>query len=208
MEIDLKFILLISILVAGIVAYAVGVSVAKMIDVIGDTIKKAFPVILILITIGGIVGTWMYSGTVPYIIYYGLKVLRPDYVLVTAFVVTAAVSTFTGTSWGSVATAGVAFIGIGISMGIPLPMVAGAVLSGAVFGDKVSPVSDTTNICAIAFEITVYDHIRGMLPNVVLAGIVAIIGFTILSLFNGGSGELSSDALIIMNWMECTISGH
>ena len=152
--------------------------------------------------IGGIVGTWMYSGTVPYIIYYGLKVLHPDYVLVTAFVVTAAVSTFTGTSWGSAATAGVAFMGIGISMGIPLPMVAGAVLSGAVFGDKVSPVSDTTNICAMASEITVYDHIKGMLPNVILAGIVAIIAFTILGLMNGGTGGVNMDTQRIMSELD------
>lgn len=198
MEIDLKFILLLSTLVAGIVASVVGVKVQEMIGAIGDTIKKAFPVILILIAIGGIVGTWMYSGTVPYIIYYGLKILHPDYVLVTAFVVTAAVSTFTGTSWGSAATAGVAFMGIGMSMGIPLPMVAGAVLSGAVFGDKVSPVSDTTNICAMASEITVYDHIKGMLPNVILSGVLAIIAFTILGLFNGGSGEMNSGAQKIM----------
>jgi NhaC family Na+:H+ antiporter len=120
MEIDLKFILLISTLVAGIVAYVVGVSVKEMVESIAKTVKKAFPVILILIAIGGIVGTWMYSGTVPYLIYYGLKLLHPDYLLVTAFLVTATVSTFTGTSWGSAATAGVAFMGIGISMGVPL----------------------------------------------------------------------------------------
>jgi len=196
--VDLKFILLLATLVAGIVAYVVGVSVDEMINAIGNTIKKALPAILILIAIGGLVGTWMYSGTVPYLIYYGLKFLHPDYVLVTAFIVTAMVSTFTGTSWGSAATAGVAFIGIGASMGIPLPMVAGAVLSGAVFGDKVSPVSDTTNICAMASEVSVYDHIRGMLPNVLLSAAIAIVGFTVLGLMNGGSGEINKDAQSIM----------
>ena len=198
MEIDLKFILLISTLVAGIVAYVVGISVDQMIGAIGNTIKKAFPVILILIAIGGIVGTWMYSGTVPYLIYYGLKILHPDYLLVTAFIVTAAVSTFTGTSWGSAATAGVAFMGIGISMGVPLPMVAGAVLSGAVFGDKVSPVSDTTNICAMASEIKVYDHIRGMLPNVILSAGVAIVAFLVLGFINSGAGSENEGAQEIM----------
>lgn len=200
--IDLKFILLISTLIAGVVAYRVGFSVEEMISAIGSTIKKAFPAILILIAIGGLVGTWMYSGTVPYLIYYGLKILHPDYVLVTAFIVTALVSTFTGTSWGSAATAGVAFIGIGASMGIPLPMVAGAVLSGAVFGDKVSPVSDTTNICAMASEISVYDHIRGMLPNVLFSAAIAIIAFTILGLANGGAIGANQDAQNIMTELD------
>ena len=202
MEIDLKFILLISTLVAGIVAYAVGVSVKEMIESIAKTVKKAFPVILILIAIGGIVGTWMYSGTVPYLIYYGLKLLHPDYLLVTAFLVTATVSTFTGTSWGSAATAGVAFMGIGISMGVPLPMVAGAVISGAVFGDKVSPVSDTTNICAMSAEISVYDHIRGMLPNVLISGGLAVISFLILGFMNGGEAGENEGALRVMGALD------
>ena len=202
MEIDLKFILLLSTLVAGIVAYMVGVSVKEMVDSIAKTVKKAFPVILILIAIGGIVGTWMYSGTVPYLIYYGLKILHPDYLLVTAFIVTATVSTFTGTSWGSAATAGVAFMGIGISMGVPLPMVAGAVISGAVFGDKVSPVSDTTNICAMSAEIKVYDHIRGMLPNVLISGGFAIIAFLILGLMNGGEPGVNIGAQNVMDSLE------
>ena len=202
MGIDLKFILLISTLVAGIVAYTVGVTVKDMIESIASTIKKAFPVILILIAIGGIVGTWMYSGTVPYLIYYGLKILHPDYLLVTAFIVTATVSTFTGTSWGSAATAGVAFIGIGISMGVPLPMVAGSVVSGAVFGDKVSPVSDTTNICAMSAEVKVYAHIRGMLPNVLISGFLAIVAFLILGLINGGEASVNDEALNIINELD------
>ena len=103
----------------------------------------------------------MYSGTVPMMIYYGIKFLHPKFVVVTAFIVTAIVSTFTGTSWGFAATSGVAFMGIAGAMGVPLPLVAGAIISGAFFGDKVSPVSDTTNLSAMASEVTVYDHIIG-----------------------------------------------
>lgn len=183
MGIDLKFVLVLSSIVAGIVAISVGISLKQLLDDLAENIKKAFPAILILIAIGGIVGTWMYSGTVPYLIYYGLQFIHPNFVLVSAFVVTGIVSTFTGTSWGSAATAGVAFMGIGHSFEIPLEMVAGAVLSGAVLGDKVSPVSDTTNICALASEVTVYQHIRGMLPNVLMATALSIIGFTILGSF-------------------------
>ncbi len=183
MEIDLKFILLLSAIATGIIAVYAGTSVKTLFDDLAEHIKKAFPAILILIAIGGLIGSWMYSGTVPYLIYYGLQFIHPNYLLVMAFVVCSIISTFTGTSWGTAATAGVAFMGIGNSLGIPLEMVAGAVISGSVFGDKISPVSDTTNICALATGISVYDHIKGMIPNVTIAGILAVIAFTILGLF-------------------------
>ena len=122
--------------------------------------------------------------------------LLPKFVVVTAFVVTAIVSTFTGTSWGSAATSGVAFMGIATSMGIPLPLVAGAIISGAFFGDKVSPVSDTTNLSALASEVTVYDHIKGMLPNVTISAIIAIIGYTLVGTFYyNGNSQLSEATL-------------
>ena len=182
LEVDLKFVLLLSTIGVGVTAYFLNYKLKSLFDDFADNIRKAFPVILILISIGGIVGSWMYSGTVPYLIYLGLQAIDSSFVLVTAFIVTALVSVFTGTSYGSAATSGVAFMGIGYSFGIPLEMVAGAVISGAVLGDKVSPVSDTTNISALASEITVYEHIRGMLPNVLLSAIVAISGFLILGM--------------------------
>jgi NhaC family Na+:H+ antiporter len=202
MGIDLKFVLVLSSIVAGIVAVATGTTLKVLFDDFAENVKKAFPAILILIAIGGIVGTWMYSGTVPYLIYYGLQFIHPNFLLVSAFVVTAIVSTFTGTSWGSAATAGVAFMGIGYSFDLPLEMVAGAVLSGAVLGDKVSPVSDTTNICAMASEVTVYEHIRGMIPNVLSAGVLAIIGFTIIGVtLNPSQGE-NSDVAVLLNQLD------
>lgn len=106
-------------------------------------------------------------------IYYGLKFLQPKFVVVTVFVVTAIVSTVTGTSWGSATTSGVAVIGIAISMGIPLPLVAGTIISGAFL----LPASDTTNLSILVSEVTVYDHIKGMLPNVTISAIIAIIGY-------------------------------
>ncbi|MCH2225474.1 MAG: hypothetical protein MK066_11955 [Crocinitomicaceae bacterium] len=184
--IDLRFVLLLSSIGAGVVAKIVGVSIKEMLDSFAQNVQKSFGAILILISIGGVVGTWMYSGTVPYLIYWGLMLIHPDFILVTAFLVTACVSLFTGTSWGSAATAGVAFMGIGIGMGVPSGMLAGAIISGAVLGDKFSPVSDTTNICALAVDITVYDHIRGMRLNVLLSGAIAILAFVILGMMNGG----------------------
>ena len=202
MGIDLKFVLVLSSIVAGIVAVTTGTSLKTLLDDFAENVKKAFPAILILIAIGGIVGSWMYSGTVPYLIYCGLQFIHPNFVLVSAFVVTAIVSTFTGTSWGSAATAGVAFMGIGFSFDLPLEMVAGAVISGAVLGDKVSPVSDTTNICAMASEVTVYEHIRGMLPNVLLSGLFAIIGFTILGSFLDPNQGQNSEVPKLLNQLD------
>ncbi|MDA9557744.1 hypothetical protein N9R79_09645, partial [Vibrio sp.] len=189
MGIDLKFILVLAAIIAAFVAKSVGINLNQMMDAYADKIKSIFPALLILIAIGGIVGSWMFSGTVPMMIYYGLTWLNPEYVAVTAFIVTALVSLFTGTSWGSAATSGVAFMGIAQAMGLPLPLVAGAVISGAVFGDKVSPVSDTTNLSALASDLSVYEHIKGMLPNVLIAGSIAIVGFTLL-----GSGGIDVSA--------------
>lgn len=197
--IRIEFILLLASLIAGLVSVRAGYTWDELIEAYNKKFAKAFPAILILIAVGGIVGTWMYSGTVPMMIYYGLKFLHPKFVVVTAFVVTAIVSTFTGTSWGSAATSGVAFMGIAISMGIPLPLVAGAIISGAFFGDKVSPVSDTTNLSALASEVTVYDHIKGMLPNVTISAIIAIIGYTLVGTFYyNGNSQLSEATLKIM----------
>ena len=204
----IQFTLLLSAMVAGVFAYRRGIKVPEMLDGIGETLRKAMPAIVILIAIGAIVGTWMFSGTVPYLIYYGLKLIHPDYLPVTAFLVTAVVSTFTGTSWGSAATSGVAFMGIGISMGVPAELVAGAVISGAVFGDKVSPVSDTTNICAIASEISVYDHIRGMLPNVGMAGLLAAIAFLFFGWMYSGSAASSEQIESVLKHLETTYAFH
>lgn len=203
LNIKLEFILLLASLVAGLIALSVGYTWEELLEAYTKKFTKAFPAILILIAVGGIVGTWMYSGTVPMMIYYGIKFLHPKFVVVTAFIVTAIVSTFTGTSWGSAATSGVAFMGIAGAMGVPLPLVAGAIISGAFFGDKVSPVSDTTNLSAMASEVTVYDHVRGMLPNVTLSAIISIIGFTFAgAYFYNGNTEVSASVLKILSDLE------
>ncbi len=201
--IKLEFILLLASLVAALIALRAGYTWDELLDAYTKKFTKAFPAILILIAVGGIVGTWMYSGTVPMMIYYGIKFLHPKFVVVTAFIVTAIVSTFTGTSWGSAATSGVAFMGIAGAMGVPLPLVAGAIISGAFFGDKVSPVSDTTNLSAMASEITVYDHVKGMLPNVTISAAISIIAFTFVgSYFYNGNTEVSASVIKILTDLE------
>lgn len=108
-------------------------------------VGKSLQSVVIMLAVGVLISSWIASGTVPTIIYYGLKIINPKYYLATTLIICAIVSMFTGTSWGTIGTVGVALLGIGISMGINPGMVAGALISGSWFGDKLSPLSDTTN---------------------------------------------------------------
>ena len=125
------------------------------------------------------IGAWMVGGTIPMMIYYGLKIIDPQFLLITAFLVTAVVSVCTGTSWGSAGTIGVAFMGVGAGMDANLTAVAGAVVAGAYFGDKLSPLSDTTNIAALSTGVNLYEHIGHLLyttlPSFLVAGIVYVV---------------------------------
>ena len=118
---------------------------------------------LILMMVGVLIASWIASGTIPSLIYYGMQLISPTYFLFTAGLVCAIASLVTGSSWTTAATFGVAFMGIGIGLGIPPAMTAGAVISGAIFGDKISPLSDSTNLAAGVAEANLFDHIRSML---------------------------------------------
>jgi NhaC family Na+:H+ antiporter len=148
-------------------------------DVQGAAAQKLaglFPALLILLAIGGLIGSWVLSGTIPYFVAVGLRLVDPDTFVLTAFVATALMSVMTGTSWGSAGTIGVAMMGMASALNAPLEVVAGAVVSGSYFGDKLSPLSDTTNVAAIAAGANLYGHIRHMLytavPSFVAAGVV------------------------------------
>ncbi|HNQ38446.1 MAG TPA: Na+/H+ antiporter NhaC family protein, partial [Prolixibacteraceae bacterium] len=132
--------------VASILAYRSGVSWRRLLKKMTGTIHSAMPAMLILLIIGALAGTWMISGVVPAMIYYGLEIISPKLFLFTAVVVGAIVSVATGSSWSTVATIGVALLGIGKAIGLSEAVVAGAIISGAYFGDKMSPLSDTTNL--------------------------------------------------------------
>jgi len=123
-------------------------------------IHVALPSVSVLITVGMIIGVWIASGTVPSIIYYGLKVLSPELFLAAGMVICALVSVSLGTSWASVGTVGLALMGIGEGFDIPAYWTAGAVVSGAFFGDKISPLSDTTNLAPAVTGTDVFSSIR------------------------------------------------
>jgi len=148
-------------------------------------IRVGLPSIAILMTVGMIVGVWIASGTVPVLIFYGLKVLNPEIFLAAGMLLCAVVSVSLGTSWGTTGTVGLALMGIGSGFDIPMYWTAGAVVSGAFFGDKISPLSDTTNLAPAVTGVNLFDHIRNMLPTTVPAMLIALaiywfVGFNLI----------------------------
>lgn len=153
-------------------------------------IRVGLPSIAILMTVGMIVGVWIASGTVPALIYYGLKVLNPEIFLAAAMVLCAVVSVSLGTSWGTTGTVGLALMGIGSGFDVPMYWTAGAVVSGAFFGDKISPLSDTTNLAPAVTGVNLFDHIRNMLPTTVPAMLIALIIYLFVGFNLIGSNEV------------------
>ena len=149
---------------------------------IADNIKSIGTAVIVLLLIGAVAGSWMVSGIVPTLIYYGLKVLSPNIFLLAVCLICALVSLMTGSSWTTVATIGTAFIGIGMALGFSAGWTAGAILSGAYFGDKISPLSDTTVLASSVTETPLFTHIRYMLITTVPSITIACIIFLIASL--------------------------
>ena len=174
----IQFLLIVAAFLAAIIAKRCGYTWDDMIKGIAEKITSSLPSLLVMVCVGAMIASWMVSGTIPMMIYYGIKIIDPQFLFVTAFFVTAVISTFTGTSFGSAGTAGVAIMGIAIALGVPLEIAAGAVISGAVFGDKLSPLSDTTMLAPIAAGSELYDHIKHMLYTTGSATILCIIAYT------------------------------
>lgn len=179
MGLRIEPLLLCSAAVAAGIAWWQGYCWEDIINSVVDKLAKAMPVIMILICVGGLIGTWMFSGTIPYMVYWGLKLISPEYILIAAFFLTSVVSVCTGTSWGSAGTVGVALMGVAAGLDVSLAAAAGAVVSGAYFGDKISPLSDSTNFAAIVADTTLFEHIQHLLwttlPSFLLAAVVYLI---------------------------------
>lgn len=137
-------------------------------------IKIGLPAMIILMGVGMLIGSWIIAGTVPTILYYGFSIFSPSSFLFSVCLICAIISVATGTSWGTVGTVGLAMMGIGMGLGIPAHFTGGAIVSGAFFGDKMSPLSDTTNLTPAAAGVELWDHIRGMLPTTVPAMVTAL----------------------------------
>jgi len=172
---------------AGILGLRMGYTWIEMRDQIVKTIGTAMPAIIILLLIGALAGTWLISGVVPALIYYGLNILYPSIFLFAAVVISMIVSLATGSSWSTIATIGVALLGIGDAMGFDKAIVAGAIISGAYFGDKVSPLSDTTNLAPAVSGTDLFTHIRYMMYTTIPSITITLIIFLIIG-FNAHTG--------------------
>jgi NhaC family Na+:H+ antiporter len=177
-----QFILLLGGAVAAIVGFFHKIPYKKMIGAVAENLKSTSGAILILLMVGSLAGTWLISGIIPAMIYYGLQILNPSIFLPATVLISSFISIATGSSWTTSATIGIAFMGIGSALGFPPAMVAGAVLSGAYFGDKMSPMSDTTNLAPAMAGTDLFTHIRYMMITTIPTYTITLIVFIILGL--------------------------
>lgn len=192
-------------LTAAVIAIAqlawLGFSWQEIQDSIVAKLAKAFPTILILFTIGMIIGSWIVSGTIPMMIYYGIKIINPGYLYVVSFLVASVFSTCTGTSWGSIGTVGLVLIGVAAAVNADLAITAGAIIGGAFFGDKMSPLSDTTNVAALAAEVPLWEHIQSMMYTTMPSAFISTILYFILGFVypvnaNGAEAIVQTQAIL------------
>ncbi len=179
LRIDLHSLMFLCLLWAGLHAHYLGFSYTAIRALMAEAISRALPAIYIFILIGMVIASFMQSGTIATLMYFGLDWLSPSLFLAVGMLLCAIMSLATGTSWGTVGTLGVVFIGIGGAMGIPLPLVAGMIICGATFGDKMSPISDTTNLAAMSAETNLYRHIYSMLLTTLPAFLLTLLIFLI-----------------------------
>ena len=190
-----------SLLVAGAVAAVIGgfygVSWKSMLEGAVKSISSAMGALIILLLIGSLAGTWMLSGIVPSMIYYGLEILNPTIFLFATCVVCAVVSLATGSSWSTIATIGIAMLGIGGALGLSQGLIGGAIISGAYFGDKMSPLSDTTNLAPAMAGTDLITHIKYMMYTTIPSIIITLIIFLIIGL-NIGDGDVGFEQVSVM----------
>lgn len=168
-------------------------------DTVMSTLKDCSITFLVVIMVGMLVGLWMANGTVPSLMYYGMKLISPVILLPLTFILCCFTSLFTGTSFGSIATMGIAMVGVASTTSLPVPLVVGAVASGAYFGDKMSPLSDCTNLAAGITKVGLYDHINSMYYSTIPAALVCAVMYTVAGFIYGGGAMDTEKANLICN---------
>jgi NhaC family Na+:H+ antiporter len=184
--------------VAGVISFRLGYSWEEIESSIVKSISSAMAAMLILLAIGSLSGTWLLSGIVPAMIYYGLKILNPTIFLFAACIVSGIVALATGSSWSTVATVGIALLGIGKSMDIPEGVIAGAILSGAYFGDKMSPLSDTTNLAPAMAGTDLFTHIKYMVYTTVPTLLITLVIFFIWGFTLDTTGATADSSSVLL----------
>ena len=200
----------VSLITAGMAAIGLGMAFGLDWSIfeasMGDTIKSMFMGALIMMFVGILIGSWMTSGTVPLLMYYGLKLIPASVFLIAACLLCCVMSLMTGTSWGTMGTVGVALLGVAEGLGIPVAYAAGAIVVGALFGDKLSPLSDTTIVAPSVSGVDIIDHIKSMLWTTIPALLVSLILYAILGArFQGGSVS-SENYTMILSTLEATFN--
>lgn len=201
-----QFILLVGGAVAAVVGFSNQTTYKLMLEKVADNLKSVTGAILILLFVGALAGTWLVSGIIPAMIYYGLQLLHPTIFLPSCIIICAVISIATGSSWTTSATVGIALIGIGKALGLPAGMIAGAVISGAYFGDKLSPLSDTTNLAPAMAGGDLFTHIRYMALTTIPSIVVTLLVFIVLGLTQSVSG--SSDTTNLLRAIELQFQIH
>lgn len=191
-----QFILLLGAAIAVLLGLKKGVLFKSMINDVSSNLKSITGAILILLFVGALSGTWLISGIIPSMIYYGLQVLHPSVFLPSCLIICAVISVSTGSSWTTSATVGIALIGIGRAIEIPVGMVAGAVISGAYFGDKLSPLSDTTNLAPAVSGSDLFTHIKYLTITTVPTIIITLIVLSIINFFLTSTGPTDHQSLL------------
>jgi len=192
-----QFILLIGAFLAILIGVKNKISINSIFDSIAKNIKSISIPILILLLVGSLAGSWLLSGIIPSMIYYGFKIINASFFLPACIIICALTSFATGSSWSTSATVGIALIGIGKVLGFETGMVAGAVISGAYFGDKMSPLSDTTNLAAAVTESNLFEHIKYMMITTFPTIVITFIFFLLFNLFN-----LPNEGVTNQNYVE------
>ncbi len=202
-----QFILLMGGAVAAVVGILNKVPYKQMLAEVAENVKSTTGALLILLMVGALAGTWLISGIIPAMIYYGLQVLNPTIFLGACVFICAIISVATGSSWTTSATVGIALVGIGNALGISLGMTAGAVLSGAYFGDKLSPLSDTTNLAPAMAGGELFNHIQYMLYTTIPTITITLLAFVVIGLNLDTSGTADIDSLLTSIEATFTING-
>jgi NhaC family Na+:H+ antiporter len=192
-----QFILLLGGAVAVIVGFGQKIRYKDMLLQVAENLKSVTGAILILLFVGALAGTWLVSGIIPAMIYYGLQILHPTFFLAACIIICALISLATGSSWTTSATVGIALIGIGKAMGLPVGMIAGAVISGAYFGDKMSPLSDTTNLAPAMAGGELFSHIRYMTITTVPTILVTLMVFIIIGFTQDTTAVAQTEPLLL-----------
>lgn len=186
LDLPIQLALFVSWFIAMLLGIRLGYSYKDLQNAIVHGISNGLEAVLILVSVGALIGTWIAGGVVPTLIYYGLEFIHPSIFLLATLIICSIMSVAIGTSWGTVGTAGIAMIAIGEGLGIPLPLVAGAILSGAYFGDKLSPLSDSTVLASSLSKVDVLAHVRAMLYLSIPAYVITAILFTVVGFMYGG----------------------